>query len=58
MTEVDRDREDEMLKGIERVAVSEDLDPRIAQQVRRAVIDAFTLLEIEELGPGSFLASR
>ena len=30
MTEVDRDREDEMLKGIERVAVSEDLDPSIA----------------------------
>jgi chorismate mutase len=48
---VDRDREDEMLEGIEQIAVSEGLDPRIARQVLRAVIDAFTLLEVEELGP-------
>jgi chorismate mutase len=50
MAVVDRDREDQMLAGIERVAVSEGLDPRIARQVLRAVIDAFTLLEVEELG--------
>jgi chorismate mutase len=51
MAVVDRNREDEMLDGIERTAVSEGLDPRIARQVLRAVIDAFTLLEVEELGP-------
>lgn len=51
MAVVDRNREDEMLEGIERVAESEGLDPRIARQVLRAVIDAFTLLEVEELGP-------
>jgi len=51
MAVVDRDREDRMLAGIERVAVSEGLDPRIARQVLRSVIDAFTLLEVEELGP-------
>lgn len=50
MAVVDREREDEMLQGIERIAVSEGLDPRIAHQVLRAVIDAFTLLEVEELG--------
>ena len=51
MAVVDRNREDEMLEGIERVAESEGLDPRIARHVLRAVIDAFTLLEVEELGP-------
>ncbi len=51
MPVVDREREDRMLAAIERVAVSEDLDPRIARQVLRSVIDAFTLLEVEELGP-------
>lgn len=51
MAVVDRDREDTMLAGIERIAVSEGLDPRIARQVLRSVIDAFTLLEVEELGP-------
>ena len=51
MTVVDRDREDRMLATIERVARSEGLDPRIARHVLRSVIDAFTLLEIEELGP-------
>jgi isochorismate pyruvate lyase len=48
---VDRDREDRMLAGIEQIAVSEGLDPRIARQVLRSVIDAFTLLEVEALGP-------
>jgi chorismate mutase len=48
---VDRGREDRMLENIERVALSEGLDPRIARQVLRSVIDAFTLLEVEELGP-------
>ena len=51
MAVVDRDREDRMLANIERVAASEGLDPRIARQVLRSVIDAFTLLEVEELGP-------
>ena len=51
MAVVDRDREDRMLAAIEQVAVSEGLDPRIARQVLRSVIDAFTLLEVEELGP-------
>ena len=51
MAVVDRDREDRMLASIERVAASEGLDPRIARQVLRSVIDAFTLLEVEELGP-------
>lgn len=50
MAVVDRDREDSMLAGIERIADSEGLDPGIARQVLRAVIDAFTLLEVEELG--------
>jgi chorismate mutase len=48
---VDRDREDQMLASIELVASSEGLDPRIAQQVLRSVIDAITLLEVEVLGP-------
>jgi isochorismate pyruvate lyase len=51
MAVVDRDREDRMLAGIEQIAVSEGLDPRIARQVLRSVIDAFTLLEVEALGP-------
>jgi chorismate mutase len=51
MAVVDREREDRMLGGIEQIAVSEGLDPRIARQVLRSVIDAFTLLEVEELGP-------
>jgi len=53
MAVVDRDREDQMLENIELVASSEGLDPRIARQVLRSVIDAFTLLEVEELGPES-----
>lgn len=51
MAVIDRDREDRMLDDIELVARSEGLDPRIARQVLRSVIDAFTLLEVEELGP-------
>ncbi len=51
MTVVDRDREDQMLANIERVASAEGLDPGIARHVLRSVIDAFTLLEVEELGP-------
>jgi isochorismate pyruvate lyase len=51
MAVVDRSREDEMLATIETIAASVNLDPRIARQVLRTVIDAFTLLEVEELGP-------
>ncbi|HUY21176.1 MAG TPA: chorismate mutase [Acidimicrobiales bacterium] len=51
MAVVDRRREDEMLDSIESVAASEGLDPRVARRVLRAVIDAFTLLEVEQLGP-------
>ena len=47
---VDRDREDEMLARIEAIASEGGLDPRIARQVLRAVIDAFTLAEVEQLG--------
>jgi len=48
---VDRTREDEMLVRIGEVAAEEGLDPRVARDVLRAVIDAFTLLEVEQLGP-------
>ena len=48
---VDRPREEEMLERIGHLAAESDLDPRIARQVLRAVIDAFTLLEVEQLGP-------
>lgn len=51
MAVVDRGREDEMLARIANVAKDEGLDPRVAQQVLRTVIDGFTLLEVEELGP-------
>lgn len=51
MPVVDRAREDEMLERIERTARDDGLDPRIARQVLRAAIDAFTLLEVEQLGP-------
>jgi chorismate mutase len=47
---VDRQREDDMLARIEEVASNGGLDPRIARQVLRAVIDAFTLMEVEGLG--------
>jgi len=48
---VDRDREDRMLARREATAVCKGLDPRIARRVLRSVIDAFTLLDVEELGP-------
>lgn len=51
MAVVDRAREDRMLDAIEDTAAAAGLDPRIGRQVLRAVIDAFTLLEVEELGP-------
>jgi chorismate mutase len=53
MKVVDRDREEQMLARIEALAGDGDLDPRIARQVLRAVIDAFTILEVEQLGPDS-----
>jgi chorismate mutase len=48
---VDRGREDEMLGRIAEIAKDEGVDPRVAQQVLRTIIDGFTLLEVEELGP-------
>jgi isochorismate pyruvate lyase len=51
MAVVDRGREDEMLARIAEVAKEEGVDPRVAQQVLRTIIDGFTLLEVEELGP-------
>ena len=51
MAVVDRSREDRMLARIADVAKDAGLDPRVAQQVLRTIIDGFTLLEVEELGP-------
>lgn len=51
MPVVDRGREDLMLVKIAEVAKEEGMDPRVAQQVLRTIIDGFTLLEVEELGP-------
>jgi chorismate mutase len=51
MRVVDRNREDQMLERIADVAREEGLDPRVAQHVLRTIIDGFTLLEVEELGP-------
>jgi chorismate mutase len=51
MAVVDRGREDEMLQRIADTAKDAGLDPRVAQQVLRTIIDGFTLLEVEELGP-------
>jgi len=48
---VDRAREDQMLVRISELAKEEGVDPRVAQQVLRTIIDGFTLLEVEELGP-------
>ncbi len=53
MAVVDRGREDEMLNRIAAIAKDEGVDPRVAQQVLRTIIDGFTLLEVEELGPDS-----
>ena len=51
MPVVDRAREDLMLARIADVAKDAGVDPRVAQQVLRTIIDGFTLLEVEELGP-------
>jgi chorismate mutase len=51
MRVVDRGREDRMLARIADLAKGEGLDPRVAQQVLRTIIDGFTLLEAEELEP-------
>ena len=51
MPVVDRAREDRMLARIADVAKDAGVDPRVAQQVLRTIIDGFTLLEVEELGP-------
>ncbi|HLH47357.1 MAG TPA: chorismate mutase [Acidimicrobiales bacterium] len=51
MAVVDRGREDEMLAAVVETARAHGLDPRVAQQVLRTVIDGFTLLEVEELDP-------
>jgi chorismate mutase len=51
MAVVDRAREDRMLERIAVLATEAGLDPRVAQQVLRTIIDGFTLLEVEELGP-------
>jgi chorismate mutase len=48
---VDRGREDVMLARIAELAKDAGVDPRVAQQVLRTIIDGFTLLEVEELGP-------
>jgi isochorismate pyruvate lyase len=48
---VDRGREDVMLARIADTAREHGVDPRVAQQVLRTIIDGFTLLEVEELGP-------
>ena len=53
MAVVDRAREELMLDRIGDVAAQGGLDPRIARQVLRSIIDAFTLLEVEQLGPDS-----
>jgi isochorismate pyruvate lyase len=51
MPVVDRGREDRMLAAIAVTAVEAGLDPRVAKQVLRTIIDGFTLLEVEELEP-------
>lgn len=48
---VDRHREDEMLAAIAATAEDKGADPRVAKQVLRTIIDGFTLLEVEQLGP-------
>lgn len=51
MAVVDRAREERMLDRIGDLAEQAGLDPRVARQVLRTIIDGFTLLEVEELGP-------
>ena len=50
MPVVDRAREDRMLARIAGLAEEQGVDPRVAQQVLRTIIDCFTLLVVEELG--------
>ena len=57
MAVVDREREERMLERIGGLAESEGLDPRVARQVLRTIIDGFTLLEVEELGPDFAVAA-
>jgi chorismate mutase len=40
-----------MLARMAETAREHGVDPRVAQQVLRTIIDGFTLLEVEELGP-------
>lgn len=47
---VDRAREERMMVRIRALATERGLDPRVAEQVLRTIIDSFTLLEAEELG--------
>jgi chorismate mutase len=51
MAVVDRAREERMLDRIGGLAEQAGLDARVARQVLRTIIDGFTLLEVEELGP-------
>lgn len=51
MKVVDRAREERMLERIANLATEAGVDPRVAQQVLRTIVDGFTLLEVEELGP-------
>jgi chorismate mutase len=44
------DREETMLARASDIAVKTGLDAGVARQVLRAVIDAFTRLEVEQLG--------
>lgn len=53
MPVVDRPREDLMLSRIEAEAELAGLDPRVARHVLRAIIDAFTLIEVEQLDDGA-----
>ena len=46
---VHADREEAMLARASGIAVRTGLDPRVARQVLRAVIDAFTQIEVEQL---------
>jgi len=55
MAVVDRAREDRMMERITGLATERGLDPRVATSVLRAIVDAFTLVEAEELpeAPGA-----
>lgn len=53
LTAVDTSREKEMLATIEAVSRRMGLDPRIAREVLRSIIDAFSMIETEQLGSSS-----